>query len=94
MPIPDDGSASSYLPIKVLVETAERSFKGVVHKPVYEHDNFRLSDYLNTYDKNFLCLSDVTIHDRGQHYRAGEKCEFVAISIASITFLTPLEDDA
>lgn len=76
--------------IRVLVETAERSFKGFVFKPVRD-ERFRLSDHLNTYGKQFLCLSDVQISDRGQHYRVGEEQPFVAISISSITYLTPLE---
>jgi hypothetical protein len=76
--------------VKVLVETAERSFRGTIHKPVID-DRFRLSDHLNTYDRNFICLSDVTINDRGQQYRAGEKCEFVAVSIAAVTYITQIE---
>jgi len=78
--------------IRVLVETAERSFKGNVYKPVKD-DRFRLSDHLNTYGKQFLCLTDVEISDRGQHYRVGEKQPFVAISVSAITYLAPLEPD-
>lgn len=77
--------------IRVLVETAERTFRGVVHKPMID-DRYRLSDHLNTYDKNFLCLTDVTINERGQQYRAGDKAEFVAIAIAAITFVQPIQD--
>lgn len=83
----------TYEPIRVLVETDERTFKGTVYKPVVD-DRFRLSDHLNSYDKKFLCLSDVTVHDRGQQYRAGERSDFVAIAIHAITYVTPLADDA
>ncbi len=81
----------SHEKIKVLVETAERTFRGYVHKPVMD-DRYRLSDHLNQYDKNFLCLSDVQINERGQQYRAGDKTDFIAISVSAITFVTPLPD--
>lgn len=84
-------SSESYERIKVLVETTERSFRGYVYKRTGER--FRLSDHLNAYDKQFLCLTDVMITDRGKEYRIGDKRDFVAISIASITFVTPMDDD-
>lgn len=77
--------------IRVLVETSERSFKGLVHVPV--GGPARLSDYLNHYDEMFLRLSDVEITERGQHYRVGDKQPFVAVSVASITYITPLEGE-
>lgn len=82
----------TYEPIRVLVETDERTFKGTVYKPVVD-DTFRLSDHLNTYDKTFLSLSEVTINDRGQAHRAGEKADFVAVAVNAITFITPLEEN-
>ncbi len=81
---PGDG----YERIKVLVETSERSFRGYVYKR--KSERFRLSDHLNTYDKQFLCLTDVMVTDRGKEYRVGDKRDFVAIAIASITFVTPM----
>ena len=78
--------------IRVLVETDERAFKGWIHKPVKD-DTFRLSDHLNSLGKDFICLSDVQITERGQAYRVGEKRAFVAISVASITYITPMEGD-
>ena len=78
--------------IRVLVETAERSFRGYLFKPVRE-EGFRLSDFLNSYGDKFLRLSEVEITDRGQHYRVGEKIEFVAISVSAITYLAPLEGE-
>lgn len=77
--------------IRVLVETAERSFRGYVHMPVKD-DMFRLSDHLNTFGKEFLCLSDVVMNERNQQYRAGEKFSFVAIAVHSIVFVTPIEE--
>lgn len=77
--------------IKVLVETTERTFRGTVHKPVGD-DRYRLSDYLNTYDRTFLCLTDVQINDRGQEYRAGDKADFIAVAVQSITFIKPLPE--
>lgn len=77
--------------IRVLVETAERAFKGFVYKPVKD-DRYRLSDHLNGYDHRFISLSDVQILERGQQYRVGEKREFVAIAVSAITYITPMKD--
>lgn len=83
-----------YERVHVLVETAERSFRGYVHKPVKD-GNHRLSDYLNDLDGQFLCLTDVRINERGHQYRPGEKADFIAVSVGSITFVQPLaEEDA
>jgi hypothetical protein len=94
-PMPTDspfgGPRDGFERIKVLVETHERSFRGYVFKR--KGDRFRLSDYLNTYDKQFLCLTEVMITDRGKEYRVGDKRDFVAITISSITFVTPMEND-
>jgi len=84
-------TAGEYRKIRVLVETSERSFKGLVHVPVQE--GVRLSDYLNHYQEAFLRLSDVEITERGQHYRVGDRQAFVAISVSSITYITPLEGE-
>ena len=81
-----------YQRIKVLVETAERSFRGYVYKPK-QGESYRLSDYLNHYADKFLRLSDVEITDRGQHYRVGDKQEFVAVSVSSIVYITPMEGE-
>ena len=78
--------------IRVLVETEQRSFKGWVHKPI-NGDGQRLSDYINSYSDIFLRLSDVEVTDRGQHYRVGDKQDFVAVAINSITYITPLEGE-
>ena len=52
----------------------------------------RLSDYLNAYDGQFLCLTDVQIADRGQAWRVADTREFLAVAVASITYVTPLRD--
>jgi hypothetical protein len=80
-----------YERIRVLVETAERAFKGFIHKPVTD-PQCRLSDYLNDHDKDFVCLSDVQVLERGQAYRVGDKRDFVAVSKGAITYVTPLKD--
>ena len=77
--------------IMVLVETAERTFRGYVHKPVAPEDE-RLSDYLNAYNNQFLSLSDVKVTDRGDHIRVGEQHSFIAIATSAITYITPLEE--
>lgn len=77
--------------VHVIIETEERTFRGTIHKPKLQ-DDFRLSDHLNTYDKQFINLSDVTINERGQQYRAGEKHDFVAVSVASITYVAPVDE--
>jgi hypothetical protein len=83
---------SDHEKIRVMVETTERTFKGYIHKPVRD-ERFRLSDHLNTYGKDFICLSDVTIHERAQAFRPGEKRDFVAISTAAIAYITLMHDD-
>jgi hypothetical protein len=77
--------------VGVIVETAERTFRGNLHKPVVD-SNHRLSDYLNEYDRPFLCLTEVAINDRGQTHRPGEKRDFVAISTAAISFIAPMRE--
>jgi hypothetical protein len=77
--------------VRVIVETAERSFRGFLYKPIVD-ENHRLSDYLNDFDRPFLCLSDVAVTDRGQTHRPGEKRDFVAISTSAISFIAPMRD--
>jgi hypothetical protein len=85
--------AEEHQRIKVLVETAERSFKGYLYKPIRD-ERFRLSDWLNSYDKAFINLAEVEVADRGQHYRVGDRQNFVAVQLASITYITPMEPTA
>lgn len=79
-----------YERVRVLVETQERVFRGYLSKPKGTDGESRLSDFLNTRDKGFLCLSDVQITDRGQTYRVGERRDFVAIAVAQVTYVTPM----
>jgi hypothetical protein len=79
--------------IRVLVETAERSFKGFLHKPRNTTKDQRLSDYVNSYGDKFLRLSEVEITDRGLHYRVGEKVPFCAVAVSAITYIIPLEGE-
>lgn len=83
---------SDHKRVRVLIETNERAFKGYVYKPVKD-DRYRLSDHLNDYNKQFICLADVEISDRGQHYRVGDRQPFVAVAISAITYLAPLDND-
>lgn len=78
--------------IRVLVETDARSFKGWLHKPASAKDQ-RLSDYINSYPETFLRLSDVEVTERGQHYRVGDKQDFVAVAVRSVTYIAPLEGE-
>lgn len=80
--------AVSYERIRVMVETAERTFRGYMHKPVKDA-TFRFSDFLNTYDRDFICLTDVQVNERGQQYRAGDRREFVAVAVSAVTFVSP-----
>lgn len=85
----------TYRKIKVLVETPERTMIGLVHKPEADDvgERIRLSDHLNEYGKQFLNLTQVEVKERGQTHRVGDKHDFVAVSIASISYITPLEGD-
>jgi hypothetical protein len=80
-----------YEMVRVLVETDERAFRGYLSRPA-DAQAQRLSDYLNGYGRPFLCLSDVTITDRGQTHRPGDKRDFIAISVAEIHFIAPMRD--
>jgi hypothetical protein len=73
------------------METSERTFRGYLYRPVLGPEH-RLSDYLNEYNRPFLCLSNVVINDRGQTHRPGEKRDFVAVSTNAITFLSPMSE--
>ena len=77
--------------IKVLVETEERNIRGYIYKPVEDGGN-RLSDYLNAYGDRFLRMVDVEILERGRTYKVEDKQRFVAVSVAAITYITPLEE--
>jgi hypothetical protein len=81
---------SQHEQVRIMVETDQRTFRGVIHKPLKD-ETFRLSDHLNEYNRTFLCLTDVVINERGQQYRSGDSHKFVAISVASITYIAPIE---
>lgn len=81
----------SYKRVRVLIETTERCFRGQICLPEREQ-TYRLSDHLNGYGKDFLCMSDVEIAERGQQWRIGQKQAFVAVAVPSITYVTPLDD--
>jgi len=83
-------AAGEHEQVRVLIETNERTFRGTVHKP-RKDETFRLSDHLNEYDRRFICLSDVKINERAMQHRPGDEHGFVAISISSITYITPIE---
>lgn len=83
---------TEYQKIRVLVETAERGFRGYMHKPLDAADQ-RLSDYINSYGDKFLRLSDVEITDRGLHYRVGDKQDFVAVAVSAITYIAPIDGE-
>lgn len=78
--------------VRVLVETSQRAFRGVVHQPVNDPPQ-RFSDYINTYPHAFLSLSEVQVTERGQHYRVGDKQDFAAVSVAAITYITVLKGE-
>ncbi len=83
----------TYRKIRVLVETPERTIVGTIHKPESQDTQIRLSDYINDYSRQFLCLTEVEIKERGQQHRVGDKRPFIAVAIASICYMAPLEDD-
>jgi hypothetical protein len=84
--------ADKYERIRVLVETSERTFRGYLYKPKMETDQ-RLSDYINEYDRPFLCLSDVAVNERGQTHRPGDKREFVAVATGAISYIAPADEN-
>ena len=81
-----------YERVRVVVETAERTFRGFIYKPVASEPQ-RLSDHLNGYERPFLCLADVTVNERGQTHRPGEKRDFVAVAANAISYIAPMRPD-
>jgi hypothetical protein len=78
--------------IRVIVETAERTMRGYIYKPKVD-ERYRLSDFLNTYSDKFLRLTNVEILERGQTHRVGDRQDFVAVSVAAITYIAPIEGE-
>ena len=78
--------------IRVIVETTERTMRGYIYKPKVD-ERYRLSDFLNTYSDKFLRLTNVEILERGQLHRVGDRQDFVAISVAAITYIAPIEGE-
>jgi hypothetical protein len=94
VPVDENGKANAneYQRIRVVVETAERTMRGYIYKPKM-NEHYRLSDYINAYGDKFLRLSEVEILDRGQTHRVGDRQDFVAISVAAITYIAPIEGE-
>ncbi|GAB4277491.1 MAG: hypothetical protein Kow0056_08990 [Coriobacteriia bacterium] len=83
---------AAYDRIRVVVETDERTLRGTMYKPKSD-PHYRLSDFINDYSDKFLRLSDVEILDRGQTHRVGDRQAFVAVSVAAITYIAPLDGE-
>ncbi|MDF1543399.1 MAG: hypothetical protein RQ731_04100 [Anaerosomatales bacterium] len=84
--------SEQYRKIRVLVETSQRAFRGIIHQPV-TGENLRFSDYINTYPNAFISLTEAQVTDRGQHYRVGDKQAHIAIAVSAITYITALDDE-
>ena len=89
--VPSSEESVKYEQVRVLVETSERTFRGTVYKPMAER--YRLSDYLNNYDRQFLCLTDVQVTDRGKEYRVGDRRDFIAVAVSAIKFISPVDEN-
>ena len=83
---------TEYQCIRVVVETTQRTIRGNIHKPVGAAD-YRLSDYLNGYQDQFLRLTEVEILERGQTHRVGDRQDFAAVSVAAITYIAPIDGE-
>jgi hypothetical protein len=83
--------AEQYRKVRVLVESSQRAFRGIIHQPVTE-ENLRFSDYINTYPNAFISLTEAQVTERGQHYRVGDKQDYIAISVSAITYITVLDE--
>jgi hypothetical protein len=77
---------------RVLVETARYRIEGTLTLP---RDGYRsrLSDYLNSSDKDFISLTDVSMRALDELGRAGEAVhhEFVVVSRSHIVLATTFE---
>lgn len=79
--------------VRVLIETAHRTYRGDIYKPVRDEalGVSRLSDHLNTYGKAFIALTDVEISEHGQDYPSENRRPFVAVAVAAVTHVEPLD---
>jgi hypothetical protein len=77
---------------RVLLETSRYRIEGTLMLP---RDGYRsrLSDYLNSSDKDFVSVTDVSMRALDEYGRAGDpvRHEFIAVSRAHINLATPLD---
>jgi hypothetical protein len=72
---------------RVMVETARHRIVGTLSLPRYRN---RFSDFLNTSEREFIALTDVTVEPLDADGRAGEATtrDFIAISRRHIVMAT------
>jgi hypothetical protein len=77
---------------RVVVETARHRITGLLRLP---RDGYRsrLTDYLNSSEREFLALTDVEI-DALEGDSATERRQFVALSLSHVVLVMPVEDGA
>ena len=86
MPNYDRGN---YEKVYVFLKTPQQSFEGYLHRP--RDPDFRFSDYLNSYDLKFICLTEVRIFDHTHEQRLMTQQDFVAVAVNSIVFIMPVD---
>ena len=78
---------------RVLLETTRYRIRGQLTLP---RDGYRsrVSDFLNSSDREFISLTDVEIEALDEHGHTGEKTrrEFIAVSRQHIVLATTLDD--
>lgn len=74
---------------RIMVETDRYRITGVLHLP---RDGYRsrLTDYLNASERSFLALTEVEMIPLAGG--PSERRPFMALSIAHVVLVTPLED--
>ena len=94
MAAPDSLAAMNSRPLRILVETPRYRIVGTLVLP---RDGYRsrLSDFLNSSDRDFISLTGVTMQALDAEGRAGEPVEheFVTVARSHIVLATTVNGD-
>lgn len=78
-------------PVQVVILTRELELHGTVYLPKTGKDERRLSNMLNSQERNFLVLCDVTIYNRQKVLIENQPTPVIFVNIASIEILKTIE---
>ena len=95
MAAPDSFAAMNSRPLRILVETPRYRIVGTLVLP---RDGYRsrLSDFLNSSDRDFISLTEVTMEALDAEGRVGgaHQHDFITVARSHIVLATTVEGDA